>query len=70
MPVIAVAGSTWSIDPGDPWHITIALCIIGTIILFGYIYYLSRKTDNISPTLFMDKPTAVVPEDLKRIGKQ
>jgi len=42
MPATANAGSTGSIDPGDPWHITIAVCIIGTIILFGSIYYLLK----------------------------
>ncbi len=45
VPVVANAGSTGSMDPGDPWHITIALCIVGTIILFGAIYYLLREKE-------------------------
>lgn len=32
-------------DPGDPWHITMAVCIIGTIILFGAIYFLLREKE-------------------------
>lgn len=43
IPATANAESIESIDPGDPWHITIAVCIIGAIILFGSIYYLLRE---------------------------
>jgi hypothetical protein len=43
MPATANAESTGSIDPADPWHITIAICIIGTIILFGSIYHLLKE---------------------------
>lgn len=39
---MAYAESLSAIDPGDQGHMNIAICIIGTLILLGAVYYFLR----------------------------